>query len=393
MKTVEELNQELAGKWFCLGGDMTNPVIVHHIDFDKNGNGILQAGNKVEMIYDVPNYNGSCYLFDEDVLNGLTPFEPVTYTEEELLKPYTETSEIVVYAASEKLVGKSLSIQVEKKYQFASNYNSSISFRLFGRQISNGTEKDGNKCIEISKYDIAKENFKKAVEDALDVKLSKNGSVFLRITDESYQALQDEYENFKTQDNTNKATALAKAANYEHYYFMKNGIYRGDYSCDVERHIEIWRKATPEEQETSKGMVNILIVTFNNASIRDKEAEWEEDMKLVGSTYEGKAIQISKELADKWLKTHTSLLEITLREKHEKEEKAALAREAREKEKARIFALAKSTGKPQLLYSSFVSGDDVPKWVHKKYDDNDMGELVIYAKPDGTTEEDFIPSY
>lgn len=76
----------------------------------------------------------------------------------------------------------------------------------------------------------------------------------------------------------------------------------------------------------------------------------------------------------------------------EKKAKIEAKKQEAEKIKADKFAEAKATGKAVLLYSMFVSGDDVPR-KYQHIEDNDMGSICIYAMPDGSTTEDFNPAY
>lgn len=55
------------------------------------------------------------------------------------------------------------------------------------------------------------------------------------------------------------------------------------------------------------------------------------------------------------------------------------------------FDEAKRTGKPVVLSQIFLTGDDIPKQFRD--DDSDMGHLIQYAMPDGSTTEEFLHAY
>ena len=88
--------------------------------------------------------------------------------------------------------------------------------------------------------------------------------------------------------------------------------------------------------------------------------------------------------ADELLAIIVPIIEAKEAEKKEKEAK-------REAEKQAKFAQAKATGKPVELHSIFLTGSDIPR----KYrdEDSDMGHLIVYAMPDGTTSEGFSHAY
>lgn len=68
-------------------------------------------------------------------------------------------------------------------------------------------------------------------------------------------------------------------------------------------------------------------------------------------------------------------------------EKANLA----EERKGAKFAEATRTGKPVQIYSTFLAGNAIPK--NYRDQDSDMGHLVCFAMPDGSTSEEFYHSH
>lgn len=161
----------------------------------------------------------------------------------------------------------------------------------------------------------------------------------------------------------------------------------GDYSINHERNIFLCREPLPEEQQTLK----VVECTANlwNSRIGDHKQEWE---KIEGEKRKFKNLVdpctvITAEEAAKWnrLSKEADQKEQDAKDAEEAAENAKQA--AREAERKAKFLKAKLTGKRVLLSSDFLMGSDIPRKFRDE--DSDMGNLNLWAMPDGSTQATF----
>ena len=126
----------------------------------------------------------------------------------------------------------------------------------------------------------------------------KSGEVYLQITDESWDLVQSIEADFKVEVEAFKAELQKRSDVLPVKYYMYDCLDWGDYTSNEEREIQIWREALPEERGEE---THVKSHKLWNKSIGDHGQEWDKDIEASGGKVGGGKIEISKELAEKWI--------------------------------------------------------------------------------------------
>lgn len=280
--------------------------------------------------------------------------------------------------------GSRKNIDITYKYHIHIN-SSYIRFYAFGVFCTFQIVRD-TKVLGIDSMYI-KDNVKTGIEKFFGTKIKKE-HIYIRITPESWENIKNIESEFEQEKNKYLERYEQAASLLPTFYTMHFELDWGDYLSNTERSIRLKRPPL----SVDNGDKTIKEYLFWNKRIADRANEWSEDWEKVtaGDTSKTEVI-IPEALAHKWIKYHFELDAIEQAEK-EKKEKAAADYRAKEKaEREAKFAEAKRTGKKVLLYSEFLSDNQIPR--RFRDDDSDMGHLLTYAMPDGSTSEDFSHAY
>ncbi len=226
------------------------------------------------------------------------------------------------------------------------------------------------------------------------VKGMKKANFIIAITPDEYSRLISEILPFTMPHIEAAAKAKAEREALEaaqpRVYVRWDFLDCGDYSTNQERAILECREPLPDEPQTLK--VVRTVAQLWNRRIGEYAEEWQAMQGAIRTvSNKGGLMVVSKEEAMKWKARAEEADRKDQEAKAEKEAAAKALQEAAEKEYAAKFEEAKRTGNPVKLSSFFLSGSDIPR----KYrdEDSDMGHLVTYAMPDGTTKESFHHAY
>jgi hypothetical protein len=315
-------------------------------------------------------------LLDFNAADDMPPVQ-----EDETLEEINETGS---FSVKHKASGKEIMVAWK---MFIGIHLQHIAFMAFGGERVAFVVKNDRKCIDVGLPDA---KLKSELESFFGYKINAGQHIYITIDDdgmEKYEKLAEEFEQAKS-GFLNKYARLA--AQQPTYYEMRYSVDWGDYSTTIERSIALMRKALPIDRNVDKPVVSYYL---SNNTIGDKADEWDADWKAVTKGDESLTrVVIDNDLARKWIIIHNELQ--AAKEEKDQQIKAEKDKKAAEEAKRRadIFEQAKTTGKPVQLYSHFVSGNSVPK-KYRDDEDNDMGNIVVYAMPDGTTTEKFFPAY
>lgn len=202
------------------------------------------------------------------------------------------------------------------------------------------TNKNLNSLIEIfGDFDAAKTNFENAIIDVLKIEASKVNITRIKF-------------------------AYSTSLKYCCFQFFDGENRIAD---DVVKHNDFCNRIIVAIKSTDKKEFESLVYDTDNGdySITTYYEVGQEGFKNIIGNGEVKAAEIA-----------------------EKKEAEKLAET--EKRNA-IFDQAKVTGERVILSQHFLSGDNIPR----RYcdEDSDMGHLVMWANPDGTTSESFSHAY
>jgi len=315
-------------------------------------------------------------LLDFNAADDMPPVQ-----EDETLEEINETGS---FSVKHKASGKEIMVAWK---MFIGIHLQHIAFMAFGGKRVAFVVKNDRKCIDVGLPDA---KLKSELESFFGYKISAGQHIYITIDDdgmEKYEKLAEAFEQAKS-GFLNKYARLA--AQQPTYYEMIYSVDWGDYSTTIERGIALMRKALPIDRNIDKPVVTYYL---SNNTIGDKSDEWDADWKAVTKGDESLTrVVIDNDMARKWIIIHNELQ--AAKEEKDQQIKAEKDKKAAEEAKRRadIFEQAKTTGKPVQLYSHFVSGNSVPK-KYRDDEDNDMGNIVVYAMPDGTTTEKFFPAY
>jgi hypothetical protein len=274
-------------------------------------------------------------------------------------------------------------IPVEVQYTIYQHGTKFLRFRSFNAP-SHIKEVQGKKCIALSSTFF--KDFQKEVSAFFGIKLSKS-NVNIEISDDSWDEVQTLSKEVDKIAETVKNEFQTLADQQPTYYVMYEFLDWGDYSIHQERDIIKMRKALPGEENDQ----TIEKISFWDGNVRDKGDEWSADFKSVKGDKEGSKFEISTELAQKWIAYKAEFDRLQAQEQAEEERRQKQKAAAREAEEKAKFEEAKTTGKAVVLYSYFLSGNDIPR--NFREEDSDMGHLYVLAMPDGTTKEQFSHAY
>ena len=280
--------------------------------------------------------------------------------------------------------GKILNLEVKKYFSPSNSY---IRFRIFDA-IAEAAIKDGQKTIKINDYYV-KGGTKESIESLFGVKIKSNADLYLVITEESYAEIKKAEADFEIELKVYKDDYDNRAKEMPIWFEMYDFFDWGDYTINSEREIRVFRKPLPEDS-----VEKVLVISYKLWNMSDEEMaeEWRNDFTGTGGQVgNGSSIVIAEELARKWI-TKWSEVQDEIHRKHEEEKRIAEEKRlAEEKRRSDCFEEAKRTGKKVVLHSIFLSGDDIP--YRFRDDDSDMGHLITYAMPDGTTKDEFSHAY
>lgn len=265
--------------------------------------------------------------------------------------------------------------------------NCRVFYRVFEAACSMEI-KSGIKNLYISEYEMKKA--KKAVESFFNVKLS-NTPVQISITDESWNTLKDFEAEAIERANKLKAEYQAKIDAQPRKYARYDFLDWGDYKITQERKIfQVYLSL-----DSDRWVIEETIANLNDSRIGEYSDEWEaitgESIKVGNYRDDLGIIEVSEDEALKWVGRSVEANQKAENEKAEKERIKAEKEAAAKAERQAKFDQAKKTGKPVLLYSTFVTNNDIPR--QYRDEDSDMGHLNVYAMPDGTTSESFSHAY
>lgn len=274
-----------------------------------------------------------------------------------------------------------------KPEQYIGPFNSYLSFK-FGsdRYPVKFQIKDGKKTMYVNPLNKDLKNY---IEKNFNQKISKNKDTFVVLSDDSWNKIEEIQKQFEKNKQKYYEDLAERAKKMPLHYFMHENLDWGDYITNLEHDIIVYRDALPEEKKLGRDKIEVNRYSLWNRDIDDFKDEWLKDLKKIGLS-SGK-VEIDEKLAKKWINNWKKLQDKKEQEKKAKEEKAKEKKAKEEKRIKQCFEEAKRTGKPVKLYSYFLSGNDIPK----KYrdEDSDMGDLVVYAMPDGTKKEKFFHAY
>lgn len=264
---------------------------------------------------------------------------------------------------------------------------------LFLNKLVNFVLAKEQKCLKINSF-LIKDDIKKFLKEKFGFQASSSQDIYISITDKSWDEVQEIEAEFKKrkQDFLDERQAIIDKLPVK--YYMYDSFDWGDYTSDKFRQIMTVRDRLDDEAKRGNYSEGIVVrsLNFDNKGIANYEEEWNEDLKNAGGEInDSKLHEIPAELAEKWNNIHIELVNIKLEKEAEKER---MKKEADEKEVQRrkdCFEEAKKTGQPVLLYSYFLSGNDIPRKFREE--DSDMGDLLTYAMPDGTIKEKFSHAY
>jgi len=268
-------------------------------------------------------------------------------------------------------------------------YNQRLKCTFLSKHVSIEIVK-GVKCVAVSHFNIDAE-IKSFAKSNFGADLKKN-DIYFKITDESYSEYKAAEFDFEERKKEYKIELQSRIDSLQTKYYMYDLFDWGDYTSDKIRKIIVVREKLEDETHGLKEGIVVKELILNNKRIGQYEGEWEECIKAMGGEVnDSKMHLMGVGQIEKWQKIFTSIL-IAEAEEREANEKAKREAEAREKARREsCFIDAKKTGKPVLLYSTFLSGDQIPR--RFRDDDSDMGHLCTYAMPDGTTQKKFSHSY
>ena len=253
------------------------------------------------------------------------------------------------------------------------------------------TIKEGRKCLELSSYKFKDKSVVKAVEHFFNVKINTKQNLFIEITDESWSTIKKEEASFEIAKEEMRKDYERRASELPVWYEMYDFLDWGDYTINREREIKVYREALPEDNGN-----RVVVKTYsfwNEKGMLNAEmaAEWDADFKANNNDIEKSSVKISTELAEKWISNHALVESKKAEEDLKRQEEREAKNKAEEERRRKCFAQAKETGKPVQLYSIFLSGNDIPRSMRDE--DSDMGNLVTFAMPDGSTKEEFYHAY
>mgnify|MGYP000919815800 CR=1 FL=1 len=248
--------------------------------------------------------------------------------------------------------------------------------------------KNDKKCLEVSpKWNP---NLIKYVMKNFGISMPK-GNVYIELTDASWDIIEQERAEYEQEEKAYSSDLKKRGNMMPVKYYLHNCVDWGDYTDNIERSIDVYREGLPEEKELKHEEVHIISYNLWNKDIEGHEEEWKSDCNTVGINDCISKVEISITLAEKWILIWQQVQDKKEKEAAEKKRVAAEKKAAEEARVKRCFEEAKETGKPVVLHSIFLSGDDIPK--RFRDDDSDMGSLVTYAMPDGTAKDRFHHAY
>ena len=282
--------------------------------------------------------------------------------------------------------------QILKLYE---NGNIFINYKIFGASAL--FKRDANQ-FEISGSDLTLaicKNIK--AETGKLLAPGKGVTLKLSASDvENLRAIETEFKRpYKEEQDRIKQEKDVEIAKMPTFLCFNSGFNWGDYSIEAINQVVKVRAMTEEEKgrysETHRDKYIIQEYIMNDSPTLS-EIGIEGREKFGESTDSYDLFLISDEEVQQLRTLWNEKQEEKRLIEAEKQAKIKAKEQEAEKIRADKFAEAKATGKPVLLNSWFVSGDDVPR-KYQHIEDNDMGSICIYAMPDGSTREDFSPSY
>lgn len=256
-------------------------------------------------------------------------------------------------------------------------------FRAFG-EIAEFLNRDGKFVLF---FDTTRsKKVKSEVEKMFGRKLPA-GNLNITLTEESKSLVE------KIKIDYSAAYEAAKNAAEPIAFEMHDTNDYGDYSSSHDRYIRVYRAPLAEFGESGNKFINIL--DFSDKKIGKFEKEWDTQFAALKGESKNDSFNISAEQAQFWMNADA---ELKAEEAAKEAAKEAVKNEAVKVAKAKneaatelAFTQARETGKPVELFSEFLIGNEIPRKFRDE--DSDMGNLVTYAMPDGTTSESFYHSY
>ena len=258
-------------------------------------------------------------------------------------------------------------------------------FEAFGTSIQFKI-RDSKKCLYLSDYSYNKwgTELSKFVGQKI-----KKCSIGIEITDESWELMLQIKSEMVTEQkeliNLHKKEAAEQSTWYEMYSFLD----WGDYSINNEREVIVYRNPMEKWGENKKMRVKTYKLWNDSVGIHTKN--WDIDFKENGGGGEITSVKITEDIALKWIAISNEAIR---KEQEKKDIDAAKNKERIESQKAERlakFEKAKESGTPVLLYSVFLTYNDIP--LKYRDDESDMGHLETFAMPDGSIKEKFIHAY
>lgn len=261
---------------------------------------------------------------------------------------------------------------------------------FFGGPVKIGPvqgQPDGHLFIQITSYAFTRQK-REAVSQYLptakSLKLETNVNIRITNADEIRNIEAEVEAEIDLARSAKQALKDAQPKQYVRYDFLD----WGDYAINHEREILLCREPLPDEGDAL--IIVETVANLWNSRIGGYEEEWKSMTGMprkVGNYREDLGLlEITREEAEKWI--------ARAEEATEKEAVAAAEKEAAKKAAAEVaakFEQARATGEKVMIESCFLIGDDIPR----KYrdEDSDMGHIIRWAMPDGSTKETFSHSY
>ena len=244
----------------------------------------------------------------------------------------------------------------------------------------------GKKCINVTVS--PKSKLSSVLNDKFNFESPKEKTLNIEITDESWDKIENAKKNFTKEEESFLADMNEITSKMPVKYFMYDFFDMGDYTVNNEHSINVFRKGLEEENSEK-----VLVKSYNlwNKSLDGYEKEWKNDLTRAGGDSGDASVEIDEKLAKKWIGIHEKVSKEKGEQSKIKVEKAEKKKEEEEKRRSKCFEKAKETGEKVVLYSYFLSGNDIPR--NLRDEDSDMGTLYVYAMPSGKTEEEFSHAY
>lgn len=262
-------------------------------------------------------------------------------------------------------------------------------FEVFGVTATTRQTKNGY-CLILSSSDS--KTWKPVVEKLFKTKLNLRGAgLEIRLDDQSKQAVEEVKEMLTKQQEELVVLYNKEASEQPLQWIMYDFLDWGDYTINHEREIRGVR--APMKHWGEKYEVTEKNYRFWNKDIGNYEELWNEKIKALneGKVTSSSSFAISEESVKFWINAYNDIQQEKAQKEAEKQQAKKRAGEKALAEREAKFYEAKETGKPVILSSCFLSNNDIPK--QYRDDDSDMGHLITYAMPDGSTTEHFSHSY